>query len=238
MVPVRAWTYVWHMSASLRARAFRGLAFLVAAMAVLLFLPAWSLLWWQAWLFLVVFTTAVLAITLYFLKRDPALIERRMNAGPAAETEVSQRIIQSLASIAFVTVFVVSGLDRHFGWSHFPAAAVPVGNGLVLVGLFAVFLVFRENSYTAGNIEIGRDQTVITTGPYALVRHPMYAGSIVMLLGIPLALGSAWALIPFAALSGLIVVRLIDEERVLVAGLYGYAEYRLKTPARLIPHVW
>ncbi len=225
-------------TASLRARAYRGLAFFVAVMAVMLFLSAWTLLWWQAWLFLVVFTGAVLAITLYFLERDPALIERRMNAGPAAETEHNQRIIQSFASVAFVAVFVVSGLDRNFGWSHLPAAAVPVGNALVLVGLLAVFLVFRENSYTAGNIEIGRDQTVVTTGPYALVRHPMYAGSMVMLLGIPLALGSAWALIPFAALSGLIVVRLLDEERVLLAGLPGYAEYRQKTPARLIPHVW
>ena len=154
-------------TASLRVRAFRGLAFFIAAMAVLIFLPAWTLLWWRAWLFLVVFAAAVLAITLYFLKRDPALIERRMNAGPAAETERTQRIIQSFASVAFAAVFVVSGLDRHFGWSHFPAAAVPVGNALVLVGLFAVFLVFRENSYTAGTIEIGSGQTVVTTGPYA-----------------------------------------------------------------------
>ena len=108
----------------------------------------------------------------------------------------------------------------------------------MLVGLFVVFLVFRENSYTAGTVEIVRDQTVISTGPYAHVRHPMYAGALVMLVGIPLALGSAWALVPFAALAGLIVVRLLDEERVLAAGLPGYAEYRVKTPARLIPHVW
>ena len=225
-------------TASLRARAFRGLALMVVAMAVLLFLPAWTLLWRRAWLFLAVFTAAVLAITLYFLNHDPALIERRMNAGPAAESEASQRIIQSFASVAFVAVFVVSGLDRHFGWSHLSSAVALAGDALVLIGLFAVFLVFRENSYTAATVEIGSKQTVVTTGPYALVRHPMYAGSIVMLLGIPLALGSAWALVPVAALSGLIVVRLIDEERVLLAGLPGYAEYRTKTPFRLIPRVW
>ncbi len=226
------------MIESLRLRAYRGLAFFIGAMAVFTFLPAWTLLWWQAWLFLVVFTAAVLAITLYFLERDPALIERRMNAGPTAESEASQRIIQTFASVAFVAVFVVSGVDRHFGWSHLSSAMALAGDALVLIGLFVVFLVFRENSYTAATIEVGSGQTVVTTGPYALVRHPMYAGAIVMLLGVPLALGSAWALVPVAALAGLIVVRLIDEERVLIAGLPGYAEYRAKTPARLIPHVW
>ncbi len=204
----------------------------------MLFLPAWTVLWWQAWLFLAVFTGAVLAITLYFLERDPALIERRMNAGPAAESEVNQRIIQSFASIAFVAVFVVSGLDHHFGRSHLSSAVALAGDALVLIGLFVVFLVFRENSYTAATIEVGSGQTVVTTGPYALVRHPMYAGAIVMLLGVPLALGSAWALVPVAALARLILVRLIDEERVLIAGLPGYADYLAQTRFRLIPHVW
>ena len=225
-------------NAPLRDRAFRGLALLIAAIAVMLFLPAWTLAWWQAWLFLVVFTAAVLAITLYFLERDPALIERRMKAGPAAETERNQQIIQTLASVAFAAVFVVSGLDRHFGWSHLHAAVSLAGDTLVLIGLFVVFLVFRENSYTAAAIAVGRDQPVISTGPYAYVRHPMYSGSLVMILGIPLALGSAWALLAFAALAALIVVRLLDEERFLVAGLPGYAAYRARTPARLIPHVW
>ena len=175
---------------SLRRRAYRGLGFFIAVMAVMLFLPAWTLLWWQAWLFLIVFTAAVLAITLYFLDRDPALIERRMNAGPGAESEHNQRIIQTFASVAFVAVFVVSGLDRHFGWSHLSTAVALAGDVLVLVGLFAVFLVFRENSYAAATIEVSSGQTVVTTGPYAHVRHPMYSGALVMMLGIPLALGS------------------------------------------------
>ncbi len=225
-------------TASLRRRSVRGLAFFIVAMAVMLFLPAWTLAWWQAWLFLIVFTAALLAITLYFLKRDPALIARRMNAGPAAESEPTQRIIQTLASVAFAAVFVVSGLDRHFAWSHLAAAVSLVGDILVLAGLFIVFLVFRVNSYTAGTIEIASGQTVVTTGPYALVRHPMYSGALVMMLGIPLALGSLSALVPFAALAGLIVVRLIDEERVLAAGLPGYADYRARTRFRLVPRVW
>ena len=104
--------------------------------------------------------------------------------------------------------------------------------------LFIVFLVFRENSYTAGTVEVGRDQTVVTTGPYAWVRHPMYSGSLIMMLGIPLALGSAWALAAFAALAVLIVIRLIDEERLLATSLPGYTDYRNRTRFRLVPHVW
>jgi protein-S-isoprenylcysteine O-methyltransferase Ste14 len=222
----------------LRTRAWRGLAFLIVAMAAMIFLPAWTLAWWRAWLFLVVFTAAVLAITLYFLVRDPALIERRLKSGPGAETEPVQRIIQTLASAAFIALFVVCGLDRHFGWSQVPDAVAIAGDVLVVAGLGIVFLVFRENSYTAGTVEVASGQTVVASGPYAWVRHPMYSGSLVMLLGIPLALGSLWALVPFAAIAGLIVVRLIDEERVLVSRLPGYAEYRAKTSARLIPHVW
>lgn len=225
-------------TAPLRDRAYRGLAFLVTAMAVMLFLPAWTLAWWQAWLFLLVFTAAVLAITLYFLEADPALIERRMKAGPGAESEASQRIIQSFASLAFAAVFVVAGFDRHFGWSHLSVAVSLAGDGLVLVGLFVVFLVFRENSYTAAAIEVGRDQSVVVTGPYAWVRHPMYSGSLVMMLGIPLALGSAWALFAVAALVASIIVRLLAEERFLVSRLPGYAAYRARTKARLIPYLW
>lgn len=226
------------MTASLRDRALRGLALFMAGVAGMLFVPAWTLAWWQAWLFLVIFTVAVLAITLHFLKADPALIERRLTVGPVAEREPRQRRIQTLASIAFAGLFVVSGFDCQFGWSALPLGVVLAGDGLVLLGLFVVFLVFRENSHTAGIVTVDHDQTVIATGPYAYVRHPMYAGSLVMTLGIPLALGSLWALIAFAALAGLIVVRLLDEERVLVARLPGYAAYRARTPARLIPHVW
>ena len=105
-----------HGPATLRGRAFRGLALFLVAMAALLFLPAWTLAWWRAWLFLIVFAAAVVAITRYFLAADPALIERRLKSGPGAERETSQRIIQTFASLAFAALFVVSGLDRHFGW--------------------------------------------------------------------------------------------------------------------------
>lgn len=226
------------MNAPLSDRALRGLALFVAAVAGMLFVPAWTLAWWQAWLFLVLFTAAVLAITLHFLKADPALIERRLAVGPAAEREPRQRLIQTFASLAFAGLFVVSGFDCQFAWSQLPAGVSLLGNALVLLGLFIVYLVFRENSHTAGTVTVDADQRVIATGPYAYVRHPMYAGSLVMAFGIPLALASLWALVPFAALAGLIVARLLDEERVLAARLPGYAAYRARTPARLIPHVW
>lgn len=225
-------------TAPLRTRALRGLGLFVVAIAAMLFVPAWTVLWWQAWLFLAVFAAAVLAITLHFLKTDPELIERRLKAGPAAEKERRQQIIQTLASVALVAMFLVSGFDRQYGWSHLPILMSLAGDVLVLLGLGVVFLVFRENSHAGGTVWVSHDQPVISTGPYHYVRHPMYAGSLVMFFGVPLAVGSLWALLPFAALVALIVVRLIEEERVLSAYLPGYADYCAHTRARLIPHVW
>jgi protein-S-isoprenylcysteine O-methyltransferase Ste14 len=225
-------------TASLRIRALSDLALFVVAIAAMLFVPAWTVAWWQAWLFLAVFTAAVLAITLYFLKVDPALIERRLQVGPAAEKERRQQVIQTLASVALVAVFVVSGFDRQYGWSHLPIGVSLAGDLVVLLGLAVIFLVFRENSHAAATIWVSHDQPVISTGPYRYVRHPMYAGSLIMFLGIPLAVGSLWALIPYVALAILIAVRLINEERLLTADLPGYADYCAHTRARLIPHVW
>lgn len=222
----------------LNKRAFEGLAQLLVAMALLLFLPAWTLAYWQAWLFLAVFGAAVLAITLYLMRHDRKLLERRVNAGPGAEKEKSQRTIQALASVAFIAVFVVSALDHRFGWSSEPTSVVVAGDVLVALGLLAVFFVFRANSYTSATIEVGDDQPLISTGPYAMVRHPMYAGAFVMLVGVPLALGSAWGLAPVAALAAVIVVRLLAEERFLTVNLPGYADYRRRVRYRLLPFVW
>jgi protein-S-isoprenylcysteine O-methyltransferase Ste14 len=222
----------------LTIRALLGLGNLLLILVVLLFVPAWSLAYWEGWLFLLVFISSVLVITLSFLKKDPRLIESRLRAGPAAETERSQRIIQSLAGLFFVLVFVVAGTDHRLGWSEVPPALVIAGNILVVLGLYIVFLVFRENSYTSGVIEVGRDQQVISTGPYEVVRHPMYAGAFVMLLGVPPALGSWWAF-PFVFLIfGAIIARLLQEEKFLLVHLPGYREYCGKTRYRLIPFVW
>ncbi len=223
---------------NLTRQAFLGLGQLLVILAFLLFLPAWSLAYWEGWLFLLVFFLSVLVITVYFLKKDPKLIENRLWAGPVAEKEKSQKMIQALAGIFFVLVFIVSGTDHRLSWSKVPPHLVIAGNILVILGLYIVFLVFRENSYTSGVIEVGKDQKVISTGPYAVVRHPMYAGACIMLLGVPLALGSWWAFVFIFLLFAAIVWRLLDEEKFLSKNLPGYREYCENTRYRLIPFVW
>ncbi len=178
---------------NLTAKSFVGLAQLLLIVAVLLFLPAWTFHYWQAWIFLLVFGISVFVITLYFLRVDPRLIESRLKAGPAAEQQRSQKIIQALASIFFILPFMISSLDHRFRWSNVPLYLVILGDILVALGLLFVFFVFRENTFTSATIELRDEQRVISSGPYALVRHPMYAGAFLMLLGIPLALGSWWA---------------------------------------------
>ncbi len=215
-----------------------GLAQLILILAVLLFLPTWSFHYWQAWIFLLVFAVSVLLITLYFLQKDPRLIESRLKAGPAAEQEKSQKVIQTLASLFFILPFIIASLDHRFGWSHVPTYLVLLGDVLVALGLYIVFLVFRENSFTSATIEVQEEQRVISTGPYAVIRHPMYSGAFIMLLGVPLALGSWWALIFVFLLFAAIVWRLLEEEKFLAKNLLGYTNYRQKVRYRLIPFIW
>ncbi len=223
---------------NLAVKSFIGLLQLVVTLAVLLFLPAWTFRYWEAWIFLAVFSVSVLIITLYFLQKDPKLIESRVSAGPTAEQQTSQKIIQVLASIFFILPFIISSLDHRFGWSNIPLYLAILGDVLVALGLFFVFLVFRENTFTSATIELRDEQQVISTGPYALVRHPMYAGAFLMLLGVPLALGSWWAFIPVFLLFAAIVWRLLEEEKFLEKNLQGYANYRQKVRYRLIPFIW
>ncbi len=222
----------------LNKRAFGGLLGLVICMAGLLFLPAWTLYYWQAWIFLIVFSGVVLAITIYLMKRDPELLERRINAGPAAEKEKSQKIIQFLARMGFIAILVFSALDHRFAWSAPPPRVVVAGDILVALGLLIVFLVFKENTFTSAIIEVGANQKVISTGPYSLVRHPMYLGALIMLLGVPLALGSWWGLLTIIPMTVVLVWRLRDEEQFLVKNLPGYSEYRNKAKYRLVPFIW
>jgi protein-S-isoprenylcysteine O-methyltransferase Ste14 len=219
-------------------RAFGGLLVLVLAIAALLFIPAGTLDYWQAWTFLGVYSTASLAITLYLMKNDPKLLERRMRGGPAAEKEPTQKIIMLFASAGFIGLLIIPALDNRFGWSHMPPAVALVGDGLLALGWLAIFFVFKENSFTSATIELAPDQKVISTGPYALVRHPMYAGGLVMLAGIPIALGSWWGLLALVATMPALVWRLLDEEKFLARNLPGYVEYQEKVRYRLIPHVW
>jgi protein-S-isoprenylcysteine O-methyltransferase Ste14 len=223
---------------NLRTKALVALLLLFLAMAALLFIPPWTLDYWQAWTFLSVYFAASAAITLYLMKKDPQLLARRMSGGPAAEKLPAQKIIMSLTSLGFIGLLVVPALDRRFAWSHLPPAAALAGDALVGIGFLGIFLVFRENSFTSATIELAPDQKVISTGPYALVRHPMYATALVMLLGIPIALGSSWGLFVFVAFVPALLWRLFDEEKFLVKNLPGYREYQAKVRYRLIPRVW
>jgi protein-S-isoprenylcysteine O-methyltransferase Ste14 len=179
-----------------------------------------------------------LLILLYLVKNDPALLRRRLRSGPFFEQRISQKIIMFFIYIGFGGIFVVSMLDLREGWSHPPLFVEIIGNIAVAVGLFIIFLVYRENSFAAATIQVEPGQKVIMTGPYSVVRHPMYAGFLIMFMGTPLAIGSYWGLLVSLTLVPCLIWRLIDEEHFLTNNLPGYAEYREKVRRRLIPAIF
>jgi protein-S-isoprenylcysteine O-methyltransferase Ste14 len=207
-------------------------------LGLLLFLPAGTLDYWQAWVFIVVFATSTNAIGVYLALKDPELLERRKKIGPAAERNTSQKIIISLAILSNIALLVFCALDRRFGWSPVPPFVSLVGDALIALGLLIDLFVFRENSYGASNIQTVEGQHVISTGPYALVRHPMYVGVLVMVLGVPLALGSWWGLTILALTIPILIWRILDEEQFLKQDLPGYTEYTQKVRHRLVPYLW
>ena len=223
---------------SLQRRAFVSLAVLFAVMALLLFGAAGTLHYWQAWLFLAAYFVPSLAVTLYLMKEDPALLARRMSGGPFAEKEPAQKIIMSIVSLGFVGLIVLPAIDHRMGWSQPSLTMALAGDLLVLIGWFGIFLVFRENSFSAATIEVSEDQPVISTGPYAWVRHPMYAAGLLMLSGIPFALGSGWSALLVLVMLPALIWRLRDEERFLARNLPGYIEYQRSVHYRLIPPIW
>ena len=215
-----------------------GFAQLIVAMSIALFGPAGTLDYWQAWVFLLVFVGSAAIITWYLWRNDPSLLERRVEAGPTAEKQTLQKVIQTVAALAFISCLVVPALDHRFGWSRVPVALEIAGDVLVAIGFFIVFRVFRENSFSAATIAVTSNQKVIATGPYAVVRHPMYAGALVMLVGTPLALGSWWGLLLLIPMTLVLVLRLLDEEKFLARNLPGYTEYCQRVRYRLVPYVW
>ena len=223
---------------NLKAKAWLALVVLSAVMGLLLFVPAGSVQYWQAWGYLSIFTGASVLTTLYLAKKDPALLERRMSAGPTAEKRPAQKVIMLFTSLGFIALLVVPALDHRLGWSAVPLPGVVIGGVLVAVGFYLIFLVYRANTYTSATIEVAKDQKVISTGPYAIVRHPMYASGLLYLLGTPLALGSYWGLVPLVAMLPFLIWRLRDEERFLAKNLSGYAEYQKRVRYRLVPFLW
>jgi protein-S-isoprenylcysteine O-methyltransferase Ste14 len=223
---------------TVNTKAWLGLSSLIGVLGLLLFVPAGSLFYWQAWVWLILFSLSTGAITRDLMTSDPALLARRLHAGPSAEKEPRQQVIQALASVAFLAIFLVSAFDHRFGWSAVPLVAVVVGDVMLVAGLFMVFLVFRANTFAAATVDVDNAQRVIATGPYAVVRHPMYSGALLMLLGTPPALGSWWGFLAVALLAAVIIWRLCDEEAVLARRLPGYAAYRVQVRWRLIPGIF
>jgi len=224
--------------ASLNVRAWLALAILAIVMGLLVFVPAGTTDYWEAWLYLAIFFGAGALLTLYLMRKDPALLERRMSGGPTAEKRGAQRVIMTATSLCFIALLVVPAFDRRIGWSSIPTCGVLAGDVLVVIGFYFIFLVYKENTFTAATIQVVAEQTVVSTGPYAIVRHPMYASGLLYLLGTPIALGSYRGLIPFVCLVPFLIWRLFDEERLLRETLPGYREYQHKVRHRLLPGIW
>jgi protein-S-isoprenylcysteine O-methyltransferase Ste14 len=210
----------------------------LAIVGLLLFWPAGTFNYWQAWVFIAVFTICTQVQGIYLLVNNPAALARRMHAGPTAETRTTQKIVITFSFLLLPAVLVFSALDHRFGWSPVPATVSLIGDALVAIGLGITQLVIIQNSYAAASITVEDSQPVVSTGLYGIVRHPMYVGVAIMLAGIPLALGSWWGLV--VLIPGLfgIVVRILDEETMLRQELTGYGGYTQKVHYRLVPHVW
>ncbi|WP_082969553.1 methyltransferase family protein [Mycobacterium kyorinense] len=204
----------------------------------MLFLVAGTVNYWQAWLFLAVYVLSTWIPSTYLLRTNPIALQRRMRGGPTAETRTAQKVVMSGLWLSLTSMFVVSALDRRFGWSPVPTAISLVGDVLVAVGLSVMMLVVIQNSHAAATVRVESSQTLVSTGLYGLVRHPMYTGNVIMLVGAPLALGSFWGLI--FVIPGVIVLsmRIRDEEKLLREELAGYQEYTQKVRYRLVPLMW
>jgi protein-S-isoprenylcysteine O-methyltransferase Ste14 len=211
-----------------------GLAFF----SVLLFWPAGTLNYWQAWVFIAVFTATTIVPSIYLAVKNPAALARRMKAGPLAETRIVQKLVIVATMLAVVAVLVVSAIDHRFGWSHVPTPVVVLGNVMVAVGLAFAQLVVIQNGYAAATITVEADQPVVSTGVYGLVRHPMYVGALIMMVGTPLALDSYWGLLATILAVPILALRIEDEEKMLRQELDGYDEYTKKVHYRLVPGVW
>ncbi len=203
--------------------------------ALIIILPAGTWNYWQGWLYLATLVLPMLVSTIYLFKNDPALLERRMRM---REKESAQQKIIGFLAIYFLLAFTLPGLDVRFGWSNAPPLVSILADGLVLAGYLITFWVLTVNSFLSRVVEVAAEQKVVTTGPYAIVRHPMYFGVALLYIASPLALGSYWAILPALMILPLLAARIRNEEEVLLRELAGYAGYRQKVKYRLLPGVW
>lgn len=226
--------------ASYNSKEFRTSVIVKAILAfdflcVMFFLPAGTFLYWQAWVYMALLFIPMTFLLIYLLKHDPELLVRRMKM---KEKEMTQKRLIIISWVFFAAAYIIPGFDVRYGWSNVPLWVVIIAEILVLAGYLIVVAVFMHNSYASRIIEVTKGQKVISTGPYAIVRHPMYTAIIIMYLASPLALGSYWAFLPALITPVIIIPRLLNEEKILKKELKGYAEYTHKVRYRLIPGIW
>lgn len=210
----------------------------LAILLVCLFIPADTLNYWQAWVFVAVFGVSSQALGIYFLMHDRKLVERRMNIGPVAEQRPAQKLISALFILGLVGFVVLPAFDHRFGWSPVAPVVSVIADAMIVLSFLLFFVVMKSNSYAASTIQVEEEQPVVSTGPYAYVRHPMYSGALLLLAAMPLGLGSWWSVLLVLPFFPVLVWRILDEEIFLRRNLPGYAEYMQSVRYRLVPRVW
>ena len=211
------------------------LAFVLLILGLMFFWPAGTFRYWQAWVYIAILCIPMLGVFAYLIRKDPELLERRLKA---KEKERRQKTIQMLALPFFLGIYILPGFDRRYGWSSVPVAVVIAADILVLAAYGLFVRVLKENSYASRIVEVEKEQKVVTTGPYAWIRHPMYLAILVMYVLTPLSLGSCWAVVPALPVILVLVARIQGEEKVLMEKLAGYKEYVRRAKFRLIPGIW
>jgi len=210
----------------------------VVLYSVLVFVPAGTLHYWQGWAFVAIAMGLTTVSTVWLSVTNPAALRRRMRAGPRAEGRTVQKVLVTLLFATSMGVMAFSAFDHRMGWSPVPLWVNVIGDVMIAVGLSSALLVVVQNSYAAATIAVEQGQTLTSDGLYGLVRHPMYSGSLIMMFGIPLALGSYWGLLIVLAGVVVLVLRILDEEKLLATELAGYREYSRQVRYRLVPYVW
>jgi protein-S-isoprenylcysteine O-methyltransferase Ste14 len=207
-------------------------------LSALVFLPAGTLNYWQAWVFIATFMVATIFPSIYIARTNPAALRRRMHGGPRAEARTIQKILITGAWLGLLALLVISAYDHRMGWSSVPAWVCLLGDVLLATGLGIAMLVVIQNGYAAATVTVETGQTVVSGGVYTFVRHPMYVGNMIMMVGVPLALGSYWGLVFVVPGVVALVLRILDEEKLLTHELAGYREYTQRVRYRLVPYVW
>jgi protein-S-isoprenylcysteine O-methyltransferase Ste14 len=207
-------------------------------LGLMIFVPSWTIFYWQGWVYFLIISVSLWVTTLYFLKNDRALMERRIRIGPKAEQKVSQKIILTLFILLLTALVVVSVLDHRYAVSNVPVVFTIIAYLMVLFGIYIIYRVSKENSFASATVEVDQGQSVISSGPYAIVRHPMYSGALSVFMFTPMALGSLIGIIPAGIIMIILMMRAVDEEVFLKEHLSGYSEYCKRTIYRLLPYIW